>query len=349
MTYDSKGNEIERVMISDFGELMGKDVRTFNPDSSLREATITAKGSVQRVDKYLYEAGQLSQILVYDSKGILRQKISKIYDQVGRVTEETYSDADTTRAKTVFRYDEIGNLVETAFFLIDGQKAVAPIGPCFGAHRITYKYDSNRRVIASTAFEPEGDEKKAWTYSYDERGNYSLYTIKSRSSVTRITYTHEYDSRGNWTKRTTVSETDDNLLQQMLNATGKKTTPDELRAMKESSKSLVLQFARSLTILSGTDAGNPFNSSKLRRGRRSCPQNNRHQTRSLRTDSPEDDLDLFLGRKSAERRRASIADKDAIGKVQRVRGFYQRKSQLRRAGDRRYRIFERLFEISGMA
>jgi hypothetical protein len=233
VTYDLQGNEIERVMISDFGELMGIQTRTFNADGSLRESTVIAKGSVQRVDKYVFQAGRLTQILVHDHEGILKQKISKTYDPAGDLIEETYYDPETARARTVFRYEENGNLIETAFFLSDGRKAVAPIGPCLGAHRITYKYDSQKRIISSSAFETDGNEKKTWTYVYDERGNYSLYTIKSGSSTTRITYAYEYDSNGNWTKRTSMSENDDSFLEQMLNATGKKPTPDESRAKKE--------------------------------------------------------------------------------------------------------------------
>jgi hypothetical protein len=223
-------------MVSDFGEQIGVENKTYDADGSLRESKIAVKGSVQRVDKYAYEGGRQTEVLTYDSKGVLRQKTTKAYDAIGNVVSETYFDPVMPRAKTVFRYDENGNVSEATFFLNDGKKAIAPIGPCLGAHRVTYQYDSNKRVVASSAFEEDGKEKKSWAYKYDERGNYLVYSIKSAYSVTRITYSHEYDSKGNWTKRTSVSENDDGFLEQMLKATGKKATPEELKTMKDRAK-----------------------------------------------------------------------------------------------------------------
>lgn len=236
VTYDLNGNEIERVMVSDFGELIGTQTRTFAAAGLLQKSTITIKRKVQSEEQYLYEAGKLTQILVYDAKGVLQQKTTKIYDKNERILEEKYYDPETERAKTTFRYDENGNLVEIAFFLSGGQEAIAPVGPCLGAHRVTYKYDSRNRIVGKAAFETNGKEKKSWTYDYNEHGNYSLYTIKSATSTTRMTYSYEYDAKRNWTKSTVVSEADDNLLESMLKATGEKVTPEELRAMKESSK-----------------------------------------------------------------------------------------------------------------
>lgn len=117
-----------------------------------------------------------------------------------------------------------------------GEKSVAPVGPCLGAHRVTIKYDANRRIIAKAVFDPDGTEKKSWAYAYNDKGDFSSFTLKSGSTRSTTTYTYEYDSVGNWSKRVVVYDNDDGMLELMLNATGKKVTAEELRKMKESGR-----------------------------------------------------------------------------------------------------------------
>ncbi len=234
VTYDENGNEIERVMISDFGELMGKQTQTFNSSGSLQKSTfLDPKGLKKEESIYSYSNGKLSQILRFDHKGVLREKTVRTFDSSGNVLEEVYFDPNIARAKTVYKYDDEGNAIEMAFFLSDGQKAHAPVGPCLGAHKVTYTYDKARRPITKAAFETNGREKKSWTYSYTDSGDYLKYTIKSGSSTTSISYSYEYDSKGNWVKSTSVTETDNHMLELIQKATGSKATPEETQAFKD--------------------------------------------------------------------------------------------------------------------
>ena len=229
VVYDLQGNEVERLMISDFGESIGKTSRTFDGAGLLQKTRFeNPKGKLVEESRHLYSSGKLTAILRYDAAGVLREKTEKIYDRIGDLSEEIYYDPTVARAKTVFRTDGKGKPIEIAFFLSTGERAVAPVGPCLGAHKLTFKYDEKRRVISKAAFEPDGTEKKSWTYAYDERGNLTVSTIKSTSSTTKYTSSYEYDSVGNWTKRTTVMEDDDHFLELMKKATGSdKSTPKQ--------------------------------------------------------------------------------------------------------------------------
>ena len=234
--YDPRGNEIERVMVSDFGEVMGKRLQTFD-DSGVLDKTLylDAKGKLREETRYKYADGRLAEILRYDSNGVLREKTSRSYDRAGLLVEETYFDPSVARAKTVFRNDN-GNAVEVAFFLKNGEKAIAPVGPCLGAHRVTLRYDAKGRVIAKAVFEPDGSEKKSWTYEYNDKGDLSTVLLKSGSTKSVTTYSYEHDPVGNWIKRKLVNEGEDGMLELMLSATGKKVRADELTKMKESAR-----------------------------------------------------------------------------------------------------------------
>lgn len=236
VTYDVNGNEIERVMISDFGELIGKQIQKFDTAGLIQETVFSdAKGNIKERSMYEFTADKLTQVLTYDSKNILREKTARKYNASGEFVEEVYFDPTLERAKTIFKYDEKGNAIEMAFFMRDGQKAIAPVGPCLGGHRVTFTYDKNNRPITKTVFDAKENIKKTWAYSYDSNGNIIVYTVKSGSNVTKISYTYEYDGKGNWTKQTAVTESEyDGIFDAMLKATGKTITEEERkRAEKE--------------------------------------------------------------------------------------------------------------------
>ncbi|MBK8466542.1 MAG: hypothetical protein IPL32_11980 [Chloracidobacterium sp.] len=234
VTYNSKGNEIERFMVSDYGFEMGKQAQTFDSLGQLTESTYTnEKGIVVERYKYSYVRGRLVESLHYDGKSVLREKTVRIFDSEGNLTKETYFDPNIARAETVYTNDTSGKAIEVAFYLTGGKKAYAPIGPCLGAHRVTFGYDDKGRVISKSAFETDGKLKKSWTYAYDERGNISLYVIKSNPIITTVSYNYEYDEKGNWIKRTSVRNEDGQLFDFMLGVAGKPVTPEEKKKIEE--------------------------------------------------------------------------------------------------------------------
>jgi hypothetical protein len=206
VSYDVAGNEVEDQMVSDFGSQMGKTTNKFDQERRLIESVWTdPKGNILRKDVYTYTDGRLSEIKTYDEKDVLREKTAHVYNDKQLLLEEVYYDPAKPVAKTVYRYDpKRTDPLEIAFFMADGRKATAPVGPCMGAHRLVYTYDGRGRIATKDVFEDDGAFKKGYGWTYDEKGNIATYFIKSRGSRTTFIYRYEYDSRGNWIKQIAV-------------------------------------------------------------------------------------------------------------------------------------------------
>lgn len=237
VTYDLRGNEIERIMVSDYGESIGKQTQRFTSDGKIMESVFTnAKGQVEDRTAYRFENGRLTQVLRYDAKGVLREKTVREFDARGALIEEVYFDPTTARARTTFKNNSIGQPTEMAFFLTSGEKAIAPLGPCLGGHRVTVTLDSAGRVVSKTIFDTADNIKKSFSYTYNARGQVARQITKTVGSTTTTDTVYEYDHVGNWTKATAANLSDSSLLEGMLKATGKKATPAEISKMNEMSK-----------------------------------------------------------------------------------------------------------------
>ena len=208
VTYDPNGNESERIIYDDYGFLVGKEVHTHDAKNNLIESILSdPKGVVMERTTYTHDNGKLVQIITYDGKGraVLRQVNS--HDAQGRIRDETYYDPKNAIGKTTYEYNEKGNISEVGFYLASGSKAVAPIGPCLGAHKVIYSYDGKGKPNKVVAYEPGGEMKKSWTYIYNPKGQVAEDIRESVWSSTKFIFTYEYDSKGNWIKRTaTVSD-----------------------------------------------------------------------------------------------------------------------------------------------
>jgi len=206
ITYDSPGRETDRKPVSDFGEPMGSVSKKHDATGRLIESQwIDPKGNLIRKDVYAYTDQKLVQELSYDRTGKLIEKTVKTYNPEGLLVYETYYDPIKPAAKTTFKYDGAGRLVETAFFLANGAKASAPVGPCLGAHGVEYEYEPGGRISQQRFYEADGTEKKAYRWTYDPKGNVTEYEIESGSSTTKFVYRYEFDSFGNWTKSIATS------------------------------------------------------------------------------------------------------------------------------------------------
>jgi hypothetical protein len=203
VTYDTNGNESERIIYDDYGFLVGKEVHTRDAKETLIESILSdPKGVVMERRAYTHDNGKLIQITTYDGKGIAVLKQVNSHDAHGRLRDETYYDPKNAVGKTVYKYDEKGNISEVAFYLASGAKAVAPIGPCLGAHKVIYSYDGKGKPNKVVAYEPNGEIKKSWSYVYNPKGQVAEDIRESVWSNTKFIYTYEYDSKGNWIKQT---------------------------------------------------------------------------------------------------------------------------------------------------
>jgi hypothetical protein len=205
VTFDSKGNEVERIVYDDYGFLAGKQVLTRDADRRLIESVFSdPEGAVLERQTYVYAGGRLAEIVERDGKGKVVLRQVSTYGDDGLVHEITYYDPDKAAGKTIYRYDAQGRGSEVSFHLADGQKAVAPVGPCFGAHRKTYAYDEKGRSARVVAYQPDGSVKKSWQYSYNPNGYMAEEIVEDAWSVRTSRFSYDYDSRGNWIKRIAV-------------------------------------------------------------------------------------------------------------------------------------------------
>ena len=203
--YDARGNEVERSIYDDDGFPAGKEVHTRGADGSLVESVVSdLEGGVMERRVYKYDGGTLIQIISSDGKGNVVLKRVRSYGAGGRLHEETYYDSKGAAGKTVYKYDGNGRSSDLAFYLPDGSKADAPVGPCLGAHRLTYAYEKKGRPVKVVAYGPDGEVKKSWRYTYNPQGQVAEDVRESAWSRTKIFYAYEYDSRGNWVKKIAI-------------------------------------------------------------------------------------------------------------------------------------------------
>ena len=221
--YDASGNETARDIYDDYGFPVGKEVSRRDADGNRVESTLTdPKGAVMDRRVFTYENGRGTQVIEYDGKGNASLKQIFSYDAKERLREEVYYDPTVARAKTVYKYDEQSRLSEAAFFLSDGSKATAPIGPCLGAHRVVYFYDEKGRLVKTVAYEDDGELKRSWQNSYDAKGEIAETITDDSWSTVKYTYRYEYDSQGNWIKKIRTTSHQPKLL---------KTKPDQYKTV----------------------------------------------------------------------------------------------------------------------
>ena len=205
VTFDERGREVGRVIYDDYGFLVGTQSNTYDAEGRLAESSLKAEEEERRSrEVYRYDAGsRLVEKLSYEGGGPEALSESFSYDARGRVGEVALSFRGKPAGKTTFRYDAAGRVSGVAFYTAGGKPALAPVGPCFGVHRLAYWYDARGRVAGERAFEPDNSLKRKTVYAYDDKGNVREESRTDAYGSTTFRHAYEYDERGNWTKRET--------------------------------------------------------------------------------------------------------------------------------------------------
>lgn len=204
VTYDERGNEIERNTSLIQGSFVSREVRTYDATGKLIGSVSSTDDGAHERRVYSYEGGKLIRMINYDADGKVDSEQFNSYGKDGRLLEEKYGDGKSAFGKTVFKYDQIGNLSEAAFYLPNGTKSIAVMGACVGTHRVTYTYNDKRKPIKIAHYDPDGEVKWGWEYSYDSKGMLTTEVVQYLSSRQTNAYVYEYDSRGNWIKKITT-------------------------------------------------------------------------------------------------------------------------------------------------
>ena len=203
-TYDADGYLALREDVSDFGERMG--TTTFRREKGrLVEEIVRGPGGeeLQRMRVARGPGPRQESVTVTSREGTYIERHA--YDRSGRLLETVYLVGGKTMGRTVLTYASSADPVEIAFFDGRGRRAVASVGPCLGAHRLTYRY-TDGRLVERTLYEPDGSVKQMSTYAYESRGEIVEEVRKTASALVRFTLAYEFDERGNWIRRTATIE-----------------------------------------------------------------------------------------------------------------------------------------------
>jgi hypothetical protein len=208
--FDTAGRITTRDIIDDYGFDIGRETYRYEGARLAESILRDRKGAVLEHRRYTYGAGaepSAMTVVGADNEGY---EARYVRGADGRLERITYVAKGVETGHTAFTYADGPDPAAVAFFLPTGAKAVAPVGPCLGAHRVTSRY-ADGKVTEQTLFEPEGGEKRRSTFTYDTAGNLSGETRSEPYGETRITHVYAYDRRGNWITRTTTIARSDRL------------------------------------------------------------------------------------------------------------------------------------------
>lgn len=201
LTFNSRGWLVERVMYDVYGFLIGTGKYSHDEAGNVIASEIRdPRGTILDKQIFKFENEKLKESTSLDARGATGMKEILSYES-GILQQESYFMKARLLGKTSFKSDDRGNLIEAAFFLADGSKAVAPIGPCYNAHRIVYRYDNNRRVTEEITYNLDGSAKRKTTYRYDDRGNIAEELRVDNYSTLKFVHTYEYDRHDNWIRQ----------------------------------------------------------------------------------------------------------------------------------------------------
>jgi YD repeat-containing protein len=186
-TYDGAGNLVESTVYQENGDIFVKYVAKYDAGVGKAEETYTdAKGAIRLKTIYQYDAnkrligklyfgakgapvgeatvrykdGRISEVINYDTKGIVTSRHVYIY-----------------REKTV----ELLNYVPTGFK--DGQFMT---------------FDEQGRLTELLTYQTDISTGTRWAYHYDEKGNMVEEILHLGGATVQWNYSYEFDAQGNW-------------------------------------------------------------------------------------------------------------------------------------------------------
>jgi hypothetical protein len=203
VTFDAAGRVATRDIIDTYGFAVGRETNRYEGTRLIETVLRDPKGALLERRTYTYAAGV--EPIAMAVIGADRRGYEARYARGarGRLDRITYLVKGVAMGHTAFTYGQGPKPAAVAFFLRTGAKAIAPVGPCLGAHRITYRYASER-VAEQVMFEPDGAQKRRSTFTYDAAGQVAGEARSEPYGETRVTHVYEYDRRGNWITRTTT-------------------------------------------------------------------------------------------------------------------------------------------------
>lgn len=153
--YDSKGNKIESIKYD-------------------------SDGSISYIVTYIYD--EYGNMIEYSGKypdGKLFMRDISRYNKDGFKIEETLFFETKIASNESYRYDDIGNMIESISYKSDGRIS----------HKFLYKRDEHGNLIESKLYNANGIIDRVWSceYKYDKRGNWINQIRYDDNNPTSIT------------------------------------------------------------------------------------------------------------------------------------------------------------------
>ncbi len=206
--FDARDNPIEQTHF----DVDGKPCRHWDGYHAIRYKVNERDQIIEAT--YFDEAGQPTPEV---KSGAYRLSVG--YDSRGRRSGESYFDKagnlhclSSGMARATFRYDNWGNVIETAFFDDKGRPVALATSGCY---RLGEKYDARRNQIEQSFLDADGRPMMhrkfgfhRWTAKYDERDNqiernyWDTENQPVRHADGNFGLKSRYDDRGNQTEQT---------------------------------------------------------------------------------------------------------------------------------------------------
>lgn len=198
--YDDAGNYREREVFDDYGGPVGRETFVYANQRLVNAKLVDSKGTV--LEHREYSNGSSARFETIKVTSQFRGTYEEHHQRGpgNRVEAIRYVSDRKDIGSTVFRYGSQPQSPDEIAFFLDGRPATAPIGPCFGAHRVVYQYVDGR-VAEQTTFEEDGSVKRRSAFKYDVRGNVSEEARTEGMGDSLLRFEYRYDDRGNWIRR----------------------------------------------------------------------------------------------------------------------------------------------------
>lgn len=197
--YDEKGNEIKKQFFNASGQLCAADngwatiMTYYDPKTNFISAykDYDVKGNLVLENRYVTDdRGNVVKRYALDSKGkLLKGTVvtNNSYDNNNNRVEVWYTDLsgnainylDSKFSRVRYKYDELGNIIETSWWGTQGEPAVADDG----THKWTKEFDILAQLIHDISYGSDGKPipsskgNPEQRYEYDASGNTTKHTI----------------------------------------------------------------------------------------------------------------------------------------------------------------------------
>jgi len=204
---------------------------TFNEDGNRTDLKMyNDKGELVRRIVMKFDGRKMIEAINYDGAGKMWLRTADVYDDKGRLKEETtYNGDDSLRSKKTYQRDELGQAVEVSEYnaqgvLVDHFKNSFDGPILLTTERKVYRENGS---LASTTFY-EAEKKRSESTTYQPDGSVANKTVRTAQQV------EQYGPDGSLQKTATISAEHRLVDEVVLNTDGSRkkesNAPDQLDA-----------------------------------------------------------------------------------------------------------------------